>query len=147
MLRQWCMPETILAVTNLTDEKALIFHLISQARPGRAKVLLVHAAVDRASSRYGAALNLLGNGFATEPAQQTLDRMARQLRWVGIECEPVLLNGTAPEEIAALAKARAVDRVLITAHSRKKSIKKTLAEELAPVVGVPICVLPEHISP
>ncbi|SPE29851.1 hypothetical protein SBA5_720022 [Candidatus Sulfotelmatomonas gaucii] len=146
-LRQWCAPEVILAVTNFADEDGLLFHLIRQARPGRTKVLLVNTVPGRAPSHCAAVLQLPRNAFAAGLARQALDRMARQLRWVGIGCEPVLLKGTAPEEIAALAKARAVDRVLITAHSGTKALQRTLAEELAPGLGAPVCVVPERVSP
>lgn len=146
-LRQWCTPEVILAVTNFADEEALLFHLIRLAKPGRTKVLLVHTVAGLAPSHCGAVPHLPRNAFAAGLAQQSLDRMARQLCWVGIPCVPILLKGAPVEEIAALAKARAVDRVLITARIGKKTLQKTLAEELAPGIGVPVYVVPERVSP
>lgn len=41
-LRKWCVPELVLAVTDLADEERLLFHVIRQATPGKAKVLLTH---------------------------------------------------------------------------------------------------------
>jgi nucleotide-binding universal stress UspA family protein len=147
MLRQWCAPEKVLAVTTLADEETLLFHLLRQVRPGGAKVLLVHAVANRASSCCGKVLQLHRNAMVKELARQSLNRMARQLRWVGIACEPVLLKGTAAEEIAILAKARSVDRVLIAARSGKHGLQETLAEELAPALEVPVCIVPERLSP
>jgi nucleotide-binding universal stress UspA family protein len=147
LLRQWCAPETILAVTNFDDEEALLFHLIRQARPGRAKVLLVHAAPRRVPSRFGGVLHFPGTVLSEGLAQQALDRMARQLRWVGVRCEPVLLRGTPTEEITALAKARGADRVLLTTRSGRMHLPGSLGEEIAPGLGAPVCVVPERVSP
>ena len=143
VLRLWCAPEVILAVTDLADEEALLFHAIRQARRSAARVLLVHVLHrDRASLRAGSASAPAMNGFSAQHAQRTLERMARQLRWVGISCEPILLRGDAAEEILALAKARAVDRVLLTAWRDRSPLARTLAEEISPWAGVPVCVVP-----
>ncbi|MFP5206968.1 MAG: universal stress protein [Acidobacteriota bacterium] len=141
-LRLWCAPEVILAVTDFADEEALLFHAIRQARRSAARVLLVHVLHStRSSPRIVAASAAPADGFSAQHAQRALERMARQLRWVGIACEPILLRGDAAEEILALAKARAADRVLLTAWRDRSPLARTLAEEVSPWVGVPVCVV------
>lgn len=140
ILRLWSAPELILAVTDLADEDVLLFHAIRQARRCAARVLLAHVLpADRSRNRTGPAPAISGS-FARH-AQQALERMARQLRWVGIACEPILLRGEAGEEILTLAKARGVDRVLLTAWRDRSPLSRSLAEEISPWVGVPVCVV------
>jgi nucleotide-binding universal stress UspA family protein len=148
MLRLWCAPETILAVTNLADEETLLFHAIRQARRSTAKVLLVHVLQNqRGSTRPGSLSVPAGCTHSAELGQQTLERMARQLRWVGIPCEPLLLKGEPTEEILAVAKARMVDRLLLSVGSEGRSRTRTLAEEISPWAGVPVCVVRERLLP
>jgi hypothetical protein len=142
ILRRWCAPEVILAVTDLTDEDFLLFHAIRQARRCSAKVLLAHVLpIDRSRPLKGDTGAPVLNGVSAQHAQRTLDRMARQLRWVGIACEPILLRGDAVEEILAVAKAQAADRVLLTAWHDRSPLARSLAEEISPWVGVPVCVV------
>jgi nucleotide-binding universal stress UspA family protein len=145
MLRLWCAPETILAVTNLADEETLLFHAIWQARPSCAKVVLVHVLKNhRTSFRPD---SFPAPTHSAERAQRMLERMARQLRWVGIPCEAILLKGEPTEEILAVAKARGVHRLLLSAESEGHLRTRTLAEEISPWVGVPVCAVREHLLP
>jgi nucleotide-binding universal stress UspA family protein len=148
MLRLWCAPETILAATNLADEETLLFHAIRQARPSSAKVILVHVLENqRLSFRPATRPVSAGPVHSSELAQQTLERMARQLRWVGIPCEPLLLKGEPAEEVLAVAKARGVNRLLLSVESVGRPRTRTLAEEISPWAGVPVCVVRERLLP
>lgn len=140
VLRRWCAPELILAVTDFADEETLLFHCIQQARHSQAAVILAH--VLQSEGRQSSAIR---NSCPAEPSSaveaslRTLERMARQLRWVGIQCEPVLLMGDPTEELLAIIKKRGVDRLLLTAQSGGRRRTRTLAEELSPWAGVPVC--------
>ena len=155
LLRQWTSPRAILAITNFADEQILLFHAIQQARQSNAKVLLVHVLEpDRAQTGPTEPKLSLGLGNAVESALAPLNRMARKLRWVGIPCEPLLLRGSPREEIPLIAKARGVDRILMTAASERNAnnaVCKTLAEDLLPFTSAPICTVgrcfpPENVS-
>jgi nucleotide-binding universal stress UspA family protein len=147
ILRMWCAPEVMLVVTNFADEEALLFHAIRQARQSSAKVLLAYVIQGRQSSSGTATTcRQTANTPSVNYAQQTLERMARQLRWVGISCEPVLLRGNPAEEVLTLAKARAVDRLLLSVQSQGFSRVRTLAEEISPWAGIPVCVVNERLS-
>lgn len=142
-LRMWCTPEVILGVTTLSDEQALLPHIISQARQSGAKIILAHAQ----SAREGQ--NCRKPSF-TRPSsgvretREALDRMARQLRWLGFICEPILLTGPPEVEIPYLVRSCGVDRVLLGFEenpdptTRKNS---PIPEQVLQGVDVPVCVI------
>lgn len=151
VLRQWSAPEVILAVTNLADEEVVLFHCIQQARRSTAKVLLVHVLQpEEAPARARVASP---SGEIRPPAESpftSLNRMARQLRWAGIPCEPLLLRGSPLKEIPLVARARDADRILMTAACEKRarnSAPTTLVEELLPGISVPICTVGKCLPP
>lgn len=148
-LRLWSAPQTIMVATNLADELAILPHAILQARQSSAKILLVHV-VD-ASDRVWAppAWSLRRTTSRNCAARPILDRMAQQLRWVGITCEPVVLTGIPEVEIPRLAKARAVDRLIMVFEDNPDltaSRNRTLAERLLPAIEVPVCLIGRHVS-
>jgi hypothetical protein len=51
-LRMWCAPEIILGVTTLSDEQALLPHIINQARQGAAKIILAQAGCESGARKY-----------------------------------------------------------------------------------------------
>ena len=109
-------PATIVAVTDFADEERLLFHVIQQAKRRAAKVLLVHVLDSRKSSPgAGGCAQAAPSPSCTEFARTSLHRMARQLRWVGIACEPFLLRGAPAREILLLARASCADSILMTA--------------------------------
>jgi nucleotide-binding universal stress UspA family protein len=143
VLRQWSGPGMILAVTNLADEEILLFHAIQQARRSSAKVLLVHVLEpEKVPPHRGERTRSPEYQSLAESALAALNRMARQLRWVGVPCEPLLLRGSPAQEIPLVAKARGADRLLMTAACEKRgkyTAPKTLAEDLLSGISVPIC--------
>jgi len=111
-LRMWCTPELILGVTTLTDEQALLPHIINQARCSGARIILAHVqSTQGAQVCRKTSLQRRTNGASD--AHEALDRMARQLRWLGFACEPVLLSGPPELEIPCLVRSHGVDRVVI----------------------------------
>ncbi|HEV2132794.1 MAG TPA: universal stress protein [Terracidiphilus sp.] len=143
VLRQWSAPGIVLAVTDFAAEEILLFHAIQQARRSTAKVLLVHVLQpETAPPHIGEWIHPSRHQNLAETALAALSRMARQLRWVGVPCEPLLLRGSPAKEIALVAEARNADRILMTAaceKRRKNTASTTLTEDLLPGILAPIC--------
>ena len=149
VLRRWCTPSLVLAITDLADEEKLLFNLIRQAMPGRAKVLLAH--VLRNADAHHRSRNKrvpAENGGSAKTARYVLEQMARQLRWVGVSCEPILRAALPPEEVPAMVAARGVDRILLTLQGDEYGclLQHELAEELLAAAAVPLCFLGPHMA-
>lgn len=140
-LRYWSAPRTILAITNLLDEETLLFHAVKQARQSAAKIVLVHV--------FGGGSVSSEPAFTIQTARSELDRMARQLRWVGIPCEAVFLKDAPPEEICRIVASRHVDRVLVAEGDGEDGMQlkeSVLGAELLAGIGVPICVIGRSVQ-
>ncbi len=150
-LRLWSAPGTILAVTNLHDEETLLLHAVQQARQSAAKIVLLHIARTNASSPARGRRSAAPEGaLSIREARSELERMARQLRWVGIRSEAVFLKDPRDEEIQQLAKSRGVDRVLVSLQAAEieESIDiSAVNEDLFPATGVPVCVIGKNALP
>ena len=141
-LRLWSAPQLIMVATNLIDELTILPHAIFQARQSSAKILLVYVAGAR--HRF---LNLAQtvSQQRTERyklARFALDRVAHQLRWVGITCEPLVLAGEPEVEIPRVAQARGVDRLIVAFEDNPdltSSRSATLVERILPNMGMPVC--------
>jgi hypothetical protein len=107
MIRRWSSPGVILVVTDLLDEESIQFHAIQQARRSGAKVLLVQ--VDRQDSTAIARTHHLHEAFSSNgsilASQDTAARMARYLRWSGIDCEPIVVRSLQAKEISSIASS------------------------------------------
>lgn len=148
-LRLWSTPKTIMVATNLADELTILPHAILQARQSNAKILLVHI-VD-ASNRVStfSASWFRRAAFHDRTARPIVDRMAQQLRWVGIKCDPVVLDGIPEIELPRLAKARGVDRLIMAFEDNPdltSSRDRILAERILPVMEVPVCLIGRRVS-
>lgn len=151
-LRQWCAPEVILAVTNLTDESVILPHTIMQAKPSHAKIVLAHVvrpvlgsnvksqcrnpAFDRTTSRL------------KEP-RIILERMAQHLRWLGFVCEPILLTGRPEVEIPFAARSCCVDRVILgfeEGPDLASAGSLTITEQILSKMDVPTCVIGRNVG-
>jgi len=148
-LRLWTAPQTILVATNLSDELTILPPAITQARQSSAKILLAHVVSSdhRVLSFHNALLQRSASRHSE--ARALLDRMARQLRWIGITCEPVVLNGIPELEISLLAKARRVDRLIVTFEDNPDltaSQNPSFAERILPAMEVPVCVIGRRMS-
>jgi nucleotide-binding universal stress UspA family protein len=142
-LRYWCAPQTILAFTSLLDEETLLFHAVKQARQSAAKIILVHVVAANGS----VSPELM---FSMRTARAELDRMARQLRWVGIPCEAIFLKEAPQEEICRLVQSRHVDRILMAAqdgNDQQKPDELALLVEQLRNSGVPVCVVGKSVLP
>ncbi len=77
-------------------------------------------------------------------AREALDRMARQLRWLGITCEPLLLSGQPELEIPLLVRSCGADTVLLGFAEEPDPTKgkaPSLHEQILRAVDVPVYVI------
>jgi len=142
-LRMWCTPEVILGVTTLSDEQVLLPHIINQARQSGAKIILAHAQ-NVQGGRNCRQPSLFHPTPSIRETREALDRMARQLRWLGFTCEPILLSGPPELEIPYLVRSCGVDRVLLGFEENPDPTTKRsspLPEQLLRGVDVPVCVI------
>jgi nucleotide-binding universal stress UspA family protein len=147
-LRLWSSPEIIMVATNLTDDLTILPHAILQARQSGAKILLVH--VDEAPGHLSRLHKWCQQPTTRRNAvRPTLDRMAQQLRWVGITCEPTVLHGVPEEELPLFAKTHGIDRLIMgfgDDPDLTASRSRSFAERILPVMEVPVCVIGRHVS-
>jgi len=147
-LRQWCAPEVILVVTNLADEMVILPHAIQQARQSRAKIVLAHVvAPEKAVSvHHGPPHRPMSR---LQEARSTVDRMARQLRWLGFTCEPLVLTGHPYSEIPLLARNCCADRVIVALDDNDELARPRMLshpDQLLTKLDFPTCVIGRHVS-
>jgi len=126
----WCTPDVILALTDLTDEATLLPHIINQARHSNARIILAH--IQNAPAP------------GVREVRETLDLLARRLRWLGFTCEPVMLSGRPEREIPFLVRSCAVDRVLFEFKDEADPTMKQyppFPEQLLRALDVPVCAI------
>lgn len=144
-LQRWCDPRVILVATNLRDQPALMGHASAEAIRSGARLLLVHVIPPPAQPEDASAnLSRVLLPPSVQSAADVLDRMALQLQWQGVFCEPVVLKGRPDEQIRALVESRRVDRVVVAARSRPRRDawpQRSLAEALRATLPVPVFVL------
>ena len=151
IVRRWSNPETILVVTNLLEGPSVMLHATYQARLSGAKILLVHVIRPftlRADPDAGMPCTLPSP--ALRVVQTTLDQMTRAFEREGILCEPVILRGIPTEQIPLLIKSRGVERVLVAnrnARGVERLLMGSVAEELAAVLDIPVCIIGQGAHP
>jgi nucleotide-binding universal stress UspA family protein len=146
-LRLWTAPDLILAVTSLTDEAILLPHIISQARHSSARVILAHVH-DPEAVRNCRKMASAGSRVRAREAREELERMARQLRWIGITCEPILLSGRPEMEIPLLIHSCGVERVLFRFEETPapaEAPSSFLHERLLRNIDIPVCAIGRNV--
>lgn len=148
-LRQWCTPGVILVITELSDELLLLPHAIKQARQSGAKIVLVHLVAPQQTALDGRRSAPPRAPSGIQEARAILERMARQLRWLGIACEPAVLTGYPEVEIPLIARSCSADRAIIgfgTGSDLAKRRIRTVAEQLLANIDVPTCVIGRRVG-
>lgn len=148
-LRQWCAPDVILVVTNLADETLILPHVIRQARQSRAKIVLAHVVTPQDAVSLNRKTLLPRSVSRLQEARSIVERMARQLRWLGFTCEPIVLTGHPHLEIPLIARNFCADRLIVTVESNSDPARTrmlTHPEQLLPKLEVPTCVIGSHMS-
>lgn len=137
-------------LSNLEQNGMLVYHAAAQARRTGTRVIVVHVVPPNPDEKKAS----LGVLRLADPAvcRAVLDKLeyaALQLLWQRIVCYPVVLTGDPAEQIAALARSRGADRVLVAARSvqdRPASGEFSLAERLLGRLDIPLFVLGPKLS-
>jgi len=150
-IERWISPNVILVATTFLEGPMFFPHAVRQARLNKSKLILVHVI---------APSSLKAETFEREPspalnpavraAQLKLDEMVEEFQFEGVLCEPIALTGDPAKQISLLAKARAVDRVILGARSASRMacrVEGSLAEEVIATVDVPVCSIGRHAGP
>src|ERR1035441_2948679 len=150
-VRRWSNPETILVVTNLLEGPSVMLHATYQARLSGAKILLVYV-IQPSTLRAGPGAGMPSTmpSPALRVVQAALDNMVRAFERERILCEPVILRGIPTEQISSLVKSRSVERVLVAARSARgveRLLMGSVAEELAAVMDIPVCIIGQRAHP
>ena len=144
-------PDSTLVATKFSDTHALLLsHAVAQARSGGARILLVHVVPPFTSDKKTAqGVVRIAPAGLSQNARDALEYEALQLQWQGIVCDPVLLNGDPAEQIAAIARARGADRILLGPSRRYASTGEgaSVAERLMASIDIPVFVLDRQLTP
>jgi nucleotide-binding universal stress UspA family protein len=147
-LRQWCAPEVILVVTSLADETVILPHAIKQARQSGAKIVLAHVVTPQEAVSVSHK-PLPRPTSRLQEARSIVDRMARQLRWLGFTCEPLVVTGHPHSEIPLIARNFCVDRVIVSFDDNPDLARAQMLTpigQLWPKLDVPTCVIGRHVG-
>lgn len=145
------LPRPILVVSNLEQNDILVHHAAAQARRTGTRVILVYVVPPYPSEKKTSpGIVRIADPAVCRAVLDKLEFAALQLLWQGIVCYPLVLSGDPAEQIAALARGRGADRVLMAARqlpgesaSREGSIAECLLGEL----DIPLFVLgPQLVS-
>lgn len=76
-------------------------------------------------------------------AEQVLNRACELSNRYGREIEPLVRSGDVVDEIAACARVRDIDRILITEHSRTelRLFRRSVPEEIALTTDIPVTII------
>lgn len=148
-LRQWCAPELILAITDLSDELVLMPHLINQARHSQAKIILAYLLTPTGDGdqRQGCARRACDSH--AQQARTALNTMARRLRWLGFTCEPLVLSGRPEVQLPSLVRMLSISRAVLTMEDNPESSLRripTLAEQVLTGLEIPTCIIGRYVS-
>jgi nucleotide-binding universal stress UspA family protein len=147
----WSKPSTILFATEIpADEKAFAFALAQAAEFG-AKLILFHAydtLVVAASDASG--IRYYDYAAAAKVEIEHLEPLAKRVRNAGVQCETVVHQGLAADQVIAFLREREVDRIVMGTHSPGpigKLLVGSVAEAVLRTAKVPVCIVgPEVVD-
>jgi nucleotide-binding universal stress UspA family protein len=141
-IHDWSRPRSILVATDRAEIDRLFGLALIEAKASRAKLYLLHVltvtqamAVDLGGMPYYDPLE------AINYTERYLTAYAAEARDAGIDCEVLVREGPAPQQILACAQQYHVDRVLLGTRSRGKWGKLligSVAEQVLRSVPVPV---------
>ena len=148
----WTHPGVILVATDLSDLDRLMPFALAQAVETGARLILLHilpAGVGMAVDAAG--LPYYDPAGALEVAGKFLEPWCEQARRLRIECDALVREGSASQQIAASVRQFQADRVLLGTRSRGKLGKLligSVAEQLLRSLSVPVITIgPEAHAP
>ncbi|HKR27588.1 MAG TPA: universal stress protein [Acidobacteriaceae bacterium] len=135
----------ILVAWNPEENPLLVEYAAVLARRTGARVILTHViAPNPAEKKTAPGVIRIADPTVCRAVREKVEFAALQLLWQGIVCDPVVLSGDATEQIAALARARGANRVLVSARKLSNdadSSEASVVERLLGKVDAPLLVL------
>lgn len=143
-------PGIILVATSLADHPSLMLLSIAQARSTGARILLVHVVPESLTEKKTASGGVrIASESACRAEREKLAYTALRLQWQGVLCDSVVLIGDPAEQIAAFARLRGANRVIVGARRSRTGIdhlKAPVAARLISELEIPVFVLGPHLT-
>jgi len=144
-------PASILVATDLTEMDRLFPIALEQAQETGAQLLLLHVlTAATAISADPAGLPYYDPTSAVQFAEGTLQPYCIKARAVGVECNPVIREGSAPHQIESAIHKLQADRLLMGTRSRGKLGKLligSVAEQVLRSVNIPVITVGPEAHP
>lgn len=141
-MARWVRPGVILVATDLNDLSRLMPFAVEQAAESGARLILLHVLASSAMIATDAAgLPYYDPSGELEIADRALLPWCEYARQQDVDCQALVREGYAAQQIAAAARQFRADRVLLGTRSRGKLAKLLLgsvAEQVLRSVNLPV---------
>jgi nucleotide-binding universal stress UspA family protein len=141
-MARWVRPGVILVATDLNDLSRLMPFAVEQAGESGGRLILLHVLASTALMATDAAgLPYYDPSGELEIADRVLLPWCEYARQRNVECQALVREGYAAQQIAAAARQFRVDRVLLGTRSRSKLAKLLLgsvADQVLRSVNLPV---------
>ncbi len=118
---RWTHPATILVATDLSDLDRLMPHAYAMASETGARLLLMHVLQATATLTVDAVgMPYYDRESAVECAERMLKPWCEHARGLGVECEALIRDGHAAQQVISAARQFNADRLLLATRSRTK---------------------------
>lgn len=146
----WSKPSTVLFASEVpANQKAFAFAL-AQAAEFDADLILFHAydtLVVAASETSG--IRYYDYAAAARTEKHQLEPLAQRVRDAGVRCEVLVRSGLAADQILALTRERAIDRIVMGTHSPGpigKLLVGSVAEAVLRNATVPVYIVGPDVT-
>jgi len=141
-VEHWTHPALILVASNLSDVDRLMPHSFQMAKETGARLLLLHVLPATASLTVDVTgMPYYDPASALEYARKALEPWCESARKQGIECEGIVREGHAAQEIVSAIRQFHAHRLVLGTRSRSKLGKLLLgsvAEQVLRSVNLPV---------
>ena len=142
---RWSKPASILVATDLGDIDRLFPIALEQARDSRARLFILHVLTATNSVVVDpGGLPYYNPTEAIDYAEKFLASYCAEARQASVQCEVLVREGAASQQILSVVRQRQIDRILLGTRSRGKWGKLLLgsvAEQVLRSVPVPVLTL------
>jgi len=139
---RWTHPAVILVATDLSDLERLMPFALDQARQSGARLILLHAIATAAAMSVDAVgMPYYDPSAALEFAEKELKPWCEAAHRQNIQCDGLVREGHATQQIEAAARQFQADRILLGTRSRGrlgKMLLGSVAEQVLRSVNLPV---------
>jgi nucleotide-binding universal stress UspA family protein len=139
---RWTHPTVILVATDLSDLERLMPFALDQARQSGARLILLHAIATAAAMSVDAVgMPYYDPSAALEFAEKELAPWCEAARQQNIQCDGLVREGHATQQIQTVARQFQADRILLGTRSRGrlgKMLLGSVAEQVLRSVNLPV---------